>query len=443
MSQSPSSNPRLEAVRILLRVLPAKGAGSSLKANLSNERYQHWKGADRGLLFDLCFGVCRHFRLLDSWLETQMQKPLKASAQDVRLALCCGLYELHFSKRPAHAIVNAWPNICRKLKQPWASGLSNALLRKASRCDLNAWAESLPTPVGHSLPDWLYNMWLNDWPQQTQDIALASDTAAPLALRCNRLQQSRTDLIAAFKDKGIEVSEGTLTTDALYLQTAISVTEIPGFLTGSCSVQDEAAQLPASLFKLASGCHILDACAAPGGKTGQLCELYPQASIDAVELDASRLQRVAANLKRLGLTAKLIKGDAAAPKDWWDGSLYDAILLDAPCSATGILRRQPDGKWHKRAADVDQLAQLQKALLDAIWPLLKPAGVLVYATCSVLRQENDLQVASFLSRHDDAVETTPTATAAVATANGCQLLPKINGWDGFFFARLEKAKKQQ
>lgn len=441
MSQTPSASPRLEAVRILLRVLPAKGEGASLKVNLSSEHYQHWKSADRGLLFDLCFGVCRHFRLLNSWLEEQMQKPLKASAQDVRLALCCGLYELHFSKRPAHAIVNAWPNMCRKLKQPWASGLSNALLRKASRCDLNAWAESLPAPVRHSLPDWLYDLWQEDWPPRASDMALASGTTAPLALRNNCLQQSRADLIKVFKENAIDVEKGELASAAVYLQAAIPVTDIPGFLTGSCSVQDEAAQLPATLFRLADNSRILDACAAPGGKTGQLCELYPKARIDALELDASRLKRVAANLARLKLTATLINGDAAAPNDWWDGGLYDAILLDAPCSATGILRRQPDGKWHKRASDIDPLAQLQATLLDALWPLLKPGGTLVYATCSVLRQENDRQIAHFLSRHRSAVDTTPSVAQAIETPNGCQLLPQVDGWDGFFFARIEKIKK--
>lgn len=435
MTRAP--NPRLIAVEHLNRVLPAKGQGASLRAVLE-QTDARLSAAERGLLQDLCFGVCRHYRLLNHWLDSQMTKRLKPSAQSVRLALCCGLYELWFSQRPAHAVVNAWPDVCRQLKQEWAANLSNALLRKASKLEVEQLRAGLTPDISCSLPDWLYQLWRQDWPTQEGDIAAASLTSAPLVLRNNSRQQSRDALAARFGAADLACRFGTISEHSLYLQKAVPVDVIPGFASGSCSVQDEAAQLPASLIQLPPKGRVLDACAAPGGKTGQLCELFPEAQIDALELDGKRLPRVAANLQRLGCEARLLQGDASCPADWWDGKPYDAILLDAPCSATGILRRQPDGKWHKQATDIAQLAALQRQLLDTLWPLLVPGGCLVYATCSISKQENSEQIAAFLERYADASDSTPDVVAHQGTGPGCQLLPQIDGWDGFYFARLDK-----
>jgi 16S rRNA (cytosine967-C5)-methyltransferase len=433
----PSRNPRLDAVNLLIRVLPANGQGASLRAVLESADAR-LSAAERGLLFDLCFGVCRHYRLLSDWLDQHMQKRLKPSAQNVRLALCCGLHELWFSQRPAHAVVNAWPDVCRKLQQPWAANLANALLRKASQEDVDAWRATQPAAVATSLPDWLYQLWQQDWPRQLDAITTASLTPAPLVLRNNRLRQATAALQQQLHEASIETRPGNISEHSLYLESALPVDRIPGFHEGLCSVQDEAAQLPAELIEATAGARLLDACAAPGGKTGQLCERHPQAEVHALELDDKRLAKVGANLQRLGLTAKLLCGDAAQPATWWDGQHYDAILLDAPCSATGILRRQPDGKWHKQPQDMAQLAALQASLLEALWPLLKTGGCLVYATCSISHQENRDQITAFLARHTDARDTTPTLPANQGDGPGCQLLPTIEGWDGFYFARLEK-----
>lgn len=437
MAKSPST--RGTAVRLLARILPTDGAGESLRAVLDAASLRSLPMAERGLLFDLCFGVCRQRRLLSAWIDVHMQRPLKASASQVRFVLLCGLHELWFSNRPSHAVVNAWPDVCRELRQDWAAGLVNALLRKAASAPLDdAWIASLDPAVRYSLPGWLWQQWASDWPDQARDMAEASLAAPPMTLRNNPLRQSRADLISRLQTAGVPAFPGEMSGHSLYLQSPVSVDTLPGFNDGCCSVQDEAAQIPASLLTPPPAGRILDACAAPGGKTGQLAEAWPEASLTALEKDALRLRRVQANLDRLGLKASLLHGAAEQPEAWWDGKLYDAILLDAPCSATGILRRQPDGKWHKRPADIQALADLQKAMLDALWPLLKAGGQLVYATCSVIKQENQHQIAAFLNRHADAVDSTPVFSENQSTGPGCQLLATATRWDGFYFARLEK-----
>ncbi|MFN3713572.1 MAG: 16S rRNA (cytosine(967)-C(5))-methyltransferase RsmB [Alcanivoracaceae bacterium] len=428
-----ADNVRLLAVRSLMKVLPADGGGQSLRDVLANQLVL--LAAERGLLADLLFGVCRHYRLLDEWLNGQMDKPLKGSARAVRLALLCGIHELWFSERPAHAIVNAWPDICRALNAPWAAGLCNAVLRKASRTNAAEVSRHLDVPLRCSLPDWLWARLDQAWPDQANAIAEAALTAPPLTVR---LSDDRAAV--ALQEDGVTVRAGVLAPQAAYLSPARPVHALPGFAEGWLSVQDEAAQLPALLMEAPADGRILDACAAPGGKTGQLAERFPEATLLALDIDASRLKRVQDNLDRLHRHASLIAGDAANPARWWDNQPFDAVLLDAPCSATGILRRQPDLKWHRRDSDIVTLCGLQARILDAIWPLVRPGGMLVYSTCSILPEENAGQVAAFLARHGDAREDTPIEARSVVTAHGCQLLPVVDGPDGFFFARLRKAR---
>lgn len=423
---------RMLAVRGLLKVLPAQGGGRSLREILAEQPVL--LAAERGLLTDLMFGVCRHYRLLDHWLGEQMDKPLKSSAHAVRLALLCGVYELWFSQRPQHAVVNAWPDVCRGLKAPWAAGLCNALMRKASRTNVEEVGRHLDVPVRCSLPDWLWQRFDQAWPEQANDIAEAALLAPPFTLRLSDAAAEQ-----ALLDDGLQVRRGTLAPQAAYISPARPVQMVPGFKEGWLSVQDEAAQLPVLLIEAPQGGRILDACAAPGGKTGQLAEYFPDAELVALDVDSTRLKRVRDNMERLQRSATLLGGDAAKPNKWWDGELFDAVLLDAPCSATGILRRQPDLKWHRRDSDIDSLCGLQARMLDALWPLVRPGGVLVYATCSILPQENAEQVQAFLAGHEDAREDTPVEARSVVTTHGCQLLPQADGPDGFFYARLRKA----
>jgi 16S rRNA (cytosine967-C5)-methyltransferase len=431
---SKAPDPRLAAVRALERVLPGEGDGASLREVLARGVPD---GAAGGLMRDLCFGVCRHLRPLNQWLNSQLDKPLKPKAQAVRLAVLCGLYELWFTERPAHAVVNAYPELCRQLKAGWASGLINALLRKADGLDPAQVFADYDPAVRYSLPGWLWRSFQQDWPEQADDLARAALAPPPFTLRVNRRQHSRDQALAELGDGA---RPGDLSPWSLYLSPPRPVSQLPGFDSGGYSVQDEAAQLPVEQLAAPDGGQVLDACAAPGGKTGQILEAFPGARVTALDLSARRLDRVRDALRRIGAQAELVQGDAAEPDAWWDGEPFDAILLDAPCSASGILRRQPDVKWHRRRTDLPPLVDLQARMLDALWPLLRPGGRLVYATCSVLRDENDRQIADFLARTDDAEDRTEPPADAAPVAAGWQLLTRDNGPDGFYLACLHKRK---
>lgn len=431
-------DPRLVAIRILERVLPADNQGRSLREVLAADRPKDPAAA--GLVSDLAFGVCRHYRLLNHYLDQQMSRPIKDSAWRVRLGLLCGLYELWFTERPAYAVVNAWPENMRRLKAPWAVGLTNALLRKASRTDASAEQQTLPPAVAYSLPDWLWQQWVAE---RGEDVALqmarASLASPPFTVRSHRQRCSREQAIQMLVAAGFSALPGELVPCSLYVSPAVPVNRLPGFAQGCLSVQDEAAQVPVECLEpLDPAGRILDACSAPGGKTGQLAERFPAARILALDESSERLQRVAENLQRLAVTADLCCADATRPADWWDGIPFDGILLDAPCSATGILRRQPDVKWHRRYADIRNLAGLQHRMLGALWPLLKEGGMLVYATCSTLRAENADVVARFLQQHDDAVEVTFSQAEAAECEAGYQWLPTEDRHDGFYVARIRK-----
>lgn len=439
---SQTSDARKTALQFLQQLF-GEGQGISLRDIANQLGQSDLSAADKGLTQDICYGVCRHYRLLNHWLDSQMKKPLKASALSLRLLLCCGLYEVWFSQRPDYAIVSQWPTLAKRLKFDWARGLVNALLRQAGRIDLNAYRQTLPIEIRYSLSDTLLEQWRTDWPQQLADIAAASNLHPPMCLRNNILKQSRQELIDQLEKGGITAHAGKVSAHSIYLESSLPVSRLPGFEQGLLSVQDEAAQLPATLFDLPTTgvMRLLDACSAPGGKTGQLLENHPNAAVHALDIDQQRLDRVGQNLARLELKADLFVGNASHPADWWDGMLYDAILLDAPCSATGIVRRQPDIKWHRTKDDFATLVETQKRLLDALWELLKPGGILIYATCSINPQENALQIQHFLRQHSDAIEQTPFFAQSVITGPGCQLLPTAGQWDGFYFSKLIKAKR--
>lgn len=273
-------------------------------------------------------------------------------------------------------------------------------------------------------------------------IANASSEQAPLTLRFNALHHDQASALSVLADNGIKAKAGKYSPQAIYLTEPCPVNMIPGFTEGHFSVQDEAAQLASLLMEAPAEGRILDACAAPGGKTGHLTERFPQATLVAVDSEANRLDKIHQNLSRLGVAATVLCADASQPLAWHDGKLFDAILLDAPCSATGILRRQPDVKWHRRPQDIDVLVALQRDLLGALWPLLTPGGTLVYATCSILQQENQEQIQWFLDQYPEALEDTPSAYNLAGATVGAQLLPQENGLDGFYLARLRKPHPQ-
>jgi 16S rRNA (cytosine967-C5)-methyltransferase len=386
----------------------------------------------------LAFGVLRWYGTLD-WLAGKLlAKPMKARDQDIRHLLLLGLHQLWHEDLPGHAAVHATAECARTLGKPWAVGLVNAVLRRFQR-EMPQWTDAQrlqDQQFAH--PDWLLDALRQDWPQHWQAIAQANNQPPPLWLRCNTTRLSRDELAARFAQEGVTTQPHPLAPDALQVLDPVPVQSLPGFSEGWFSVQDAAAQLAAPLLSPAPGMRILDACAAPGGKTGHLLELAGQARVTALDISQKRLSRIAENLARLGLDATLTCGDATEPSAWWDGEAFDRILLDAPCSATGVIRRHPEIKWLRDPAQVQAAAQLQARLLDRLWPLLQPDGILVYATCSVLNIENSQQINAFLERQPDARCIDPGWSGALSAGPGRQWLPGTQDMDGFFYALLQK-----
>jgi 16S rRNA (cytosine967-C5)-methyltransferase len=429
-------NPRLAAARALAVVLNGKASlGSSLPPLLDKVEQR-----DRGLTQDLAFGTARWQPRLALIAEKLLQKPFKAADRDVEALLLIGLYQLFYTRIPAHAAIGETVACIDKLKKPSLKGLLNAVLRNAQREHEALLAELDRDPVLHSAhPRWLQKRLKAEWPEQWQAICAANNAHPPLILRVNRRLGTRDDYLAELRRVGFEAEPCVFSRDGIRLLQACDVTTLPGFAEGRVSVQDEAAQLAAELLDLAPGQRVLDACAAPGGKTCHLLEAEPElAGVVAVDLEEKRLVRVRENLKRLGLEAQLIAADGRDLAAWWDGTPFQRILLDAPCSATGVIRRHPDIKLTRAASDIPALAQLQGELLDALWQTLEVGGILLYATCSVLPAENSDTIAAFLARTPGARELDIAGTFGLKPTHGRQLLPQIDGHDGFYYAKLIK-----
>ncbi|WP_144954704.1 MULTISPECIES: 16S rRNA (cytosine(967)-C(5))-methyltransferase RsmB [Pseudomonas] len=432
-------NPRLAATRALAAVLAGRASlGSSLPEQLAKVDPR-----DRALAQDLAFGTARWQPRLSLLAEKLMDKPFKAGDRDLEALLLIGLYQLFHTRIPAHAAIGETVGCVDKLKKSSAKGLLNAVLRRAQReydSLLPALEHDPAARLAH--PRWLQKALKARWPEHWEAIATANNLHPPLILRVNRRQGSRDAYLAELAAAGIDAVPCAFSADGIRLLQPQDVTALPGFAAGRLSVQDEAAQLAAELLELAPGQRVLDACAAPGGKTCHLLEREPGlAEVVALDADAGRLQRVEQNLARLGLTARTLAADGRAVADWWDGTPFQRILLDAPCSATGVIRRHPDIKLTRQASDIAPLVQLQGELLDALWPTLEVGGILVYATCSVLPEENSSNLAAFLARTPGARELDIPATWGLAQPHGRQLLPQPDGHDGFYYCKLIKIAK--
>lgn len=429
-------NPRLAAARALATVLQGKASlGSSLPPLLDKVEPR-----DRGLAQELAFGTARWQPRLQLLAEKLLQKPFKAADRDVEALLLVGLYQLLHTRIPAHAAIGETVACVDKLKKSSLKGLLNGVLRNAQRDHEVLFSELDRDPVLHTAhPRWLQKRLKADWPEHWQAICAANNQHPPLILRVNRRQASREAYLAELHNAGIEAAPCIFSRDAIRLLQPCDVKTLPGFMNGRISVQDEAAQLAADLLDLAPGQRVLDACAAPGGKTCHLLETEPGLQeVIALDLEPSRLARVEENLARLQLQATLVAADGRDVAAWWDGKPFQRILLDAPCSATGVIRRHPDIKLTRQAEDIAALATLQGELLDALWPTLEVGGVLLYATCSVLPQENSDNIAAFLQRTPGARELDITGSFGLKQAHGRQLLPQADGHDGFYYAKLIK-----
>ena len=395
---------------------------------------------DRGLAQRLAYGVLRNFTALEFLLKQLLRKPLRKKDRDIYFLLILGLEQLWLESMPEHAILFETTQVAKHQRKVWAVGLVNAVLRNFQRQRetlLQKLAEDELAASSH--PAWLLKYMQKDWPDSWPALAEANNHAAPLWLRINRTRYTASDYAESFANELGTVTFSEFAPDAVCLSEAVGVEELPGFSEGAVSVQDPAAQLAVDLLDLAPGQRVLDACAAPGGKTAHILEREPGIEFMlAVDASEKRLQRLKDNLKRGGLSCQVLCADAANPSDWWDGVPFDRILLDAPCSSTGVIRRHPDIKWLRRESDIDQLATGQLQLLNSLWPLLKPGGMLVYATCSILGAENNILLDRFTDGRED-LEIVPVEGNFGTRRNpGQQLLPHIDASDGFFYATIRK-----
>mgnify|MGYP001814330101 CR=1 FL=1 len=430
--------PRLTAARLVHAVV---NGGESLSAVLVPGLKIFDDPRQRALAQELTFGTLRWYSRLQTVAAQLISKPLKKKDRDVEALIMVGLYQLLMLDTPAHAAVSETVQAARSMGKTWAAGLVNAVLRNAVRRSKDLLAAADRQPAGRwAYPDWWVRRLQQDWPNDWQAILEAGNQRPPMVLRVNALQGDRDEYLRRLDEAGIEAQALPLAGQAVRLQKPVPVDALPGFRDGALSVQDAAAQLSAGLLDLQPGQRVLDACAAPGGKTGHLLEAGAQADkLVAIDSHASRMEKVIDNLQRLKLNAELVVADAADVERWWDGQPFDRILLDAPCSASGVVRRHPDIKLLRCEEDIDALAQEQQRLLGALWPLLASGGILLYVTCSVFRQENSDSVQRFLQDNPDAVETMPEVDWGHPQAAGRQLLPGELGTDGFYYARLVKA----
>jgi 16S rRNA (cytosine967-C5)-methyltransferase len=420
-----------------------RGQGRSLSAALPAAELRLEAGPARALLRELCYGSLRYAPRLDAWLQRLLTQPLRRRDAAVGALLQVGLYELFFLHTPDYAVVSEAVRVARGFKAPWAAKLVNAVLRNARRREgeLAALAESdMVARFAH--PDWLIERLRADWPQDWAQILEANNARAPMTLRVNGMHATPQAYRERLAEAGLGARPALHAINALVLDEPADVAQLPGFAQGDVSVQDAAAQLAAQLLAVEPGQRVLDACAAPGGKTAHILERARGAvELTAVEVDAARMRRVAETLARLGLSARLVTADLAQPEAWWDGRPFERILLDAPCSATGVIRRHPDIKCLRRAEDIEDLTRRQQALLDVAWNALAPGGRLVYATCSILRTENALNIGRFLRRQANARELPIEDSWGRADSHGRQILPGEDGMDGFYYACLGKVKE--
>ncbi len=399
--------------------------------------------ADRPLLRHLCYETLRHHFRLRAAIGALLSRPLKRRDSLIEDLLAVGLAQLAYARVQDHAAVMLTVEAAKLLGRPALAGLVNAILRRYRR--------EPPAVRGdeaeYEHPRWMLARLRQDWPDDWQRIVAANNERAPMWLRVNLRKIDRAEYLAQLAATAPDAAAADTLAGfdaALRLQAPRGVDALPGFDRGLVSVQDAAAQLAAPWLLADGGRRILDACAAPGGKTAHLWELAaPGTSLTAIDSDPARLERVTQTLARVGGEAQILHADAAAPQAWWDGERFDRILVDAPCSASGVIRRHPDIRLLRREADIAALAARQAAMLDALWPLLEPAGRLLYVTCSVFAAENDAVTGAFLERRHDAFEETLLPDNNIRDlmcrkACGWQLLPGTRGLDGFYFACLGK-----
>ena len=421
-------------------VLRVVDGGRSLDDIIGSDWYRGLEASARDLSLsrELAFGLCRWYYALKCLLSTRLQKPLRARDRDIELILLLGLYQLLVMKTDAHAAVNETVELAQAQQKSWARGLINAVLRNLIRDGVELDDELR----AQAYPDWIIGRVSRDWQHRAAQLLARGNERAPMTLRVDTRRTTRDDAIARLARRGIEAHPQARVDSAIELAAACEVARLDGFAEGVLSVQDAAAQLAAGLLDCGPGAHLLDACAAPGGKAMHLLQNYDDIRLDLLDVSETRLERVRTNLARIGGSARILHGDAARPDGWFDGEPYDGILADVPCSASGVIRRHPDIKLLRRESDILPLLEAQRKILDALWRLLKPGGKMLYCTCSIFKEENEVQIAKFIERHPDAAELAiENADWGEARPRGRQVLTGCDDMDGFYYALLTRSER--
>lgn len=421
---------RLQSIKVLKSVVNEHN-------NLQDALSSYLKRDDFPFISELCFGVSRYFHQLEIILNHLIDKPLKSKDVDIKLLLMIGLYELTYLSTPDFAAVDETVKVTRQIKKKWAAGFVNATLRGYIR-EKTQINEALQKDKHYALstPAWLLKLIEQDYPSMAESIMRACNIRPKTVIRVNKKKIKREDYLNALNQKHIKARPVIALPDAITIEDKMRITDLPCFEEGYFSVQDTAAQCAITLLSVEKNLRILDACSAPGGKLTHILEQGKTSEVVALDNKPHRLEIIKENLRRLGLDAELICADASQPDKWWDGRLFDRILLDAPCSATGIVRKHPEIKLLRTPKAIDDVCLIQQALLTALWPLLKKDGVMLYATCSILKQENDHQISTFLSKHTDALISPIKLPFGHQTEHGWQLLPPET--DGFYYSKITK-----
>lgn len=423
------------AAHVLLEVLKE---GRSLTRALEFHKSRLSSGADRALVQSLSFGTLRWYYRLDYVLRQLLEKPLKTKDIDIRVLALLGLYQIGYTRVKTHAAVSE--TVAAAGRKTWAKPLLNAVLRsylrKQEEVDRLADQEA-SSRTAH--PEWLLRELGRSWPEHAEAICAANNCLPPMVLRVNRTRCGRDQYLQMLKAQDFRAEPFEFCAQGIRLEKPVDVEKLPGFFEGLVSVQDGAAQLAAGLLEAQSQHRVLDACAAPGGKTAHLLEGGARfQKMIAVDMDSERALAISGNLARLGLQASVWTGDFKDFSADSEPGMFDRILLDVPCSATGVIRRHPDIKLLRRREDIENLVETQRTLLDAAWVLLAPGGILVYSTCSILRQENDEQIEGFMKRHPEAREMPIDAQWGIRCRFGRQIFPGEKDMDGFYYARLQR-----
>lgn len=425
-------NSRALAATIMTKIIIEGKSLSDLTLEIKNHK-------ESSFIQAVCYGVCRYYFQLDFIANQLISKPLKAKDFNIHALILIGIFQLQYMRVPAHAAISETVNASLALEKSWAKNFVNAILRQFQRQQHELIEKSKSSPaIYYSHPEWFVNLIKKAYPENFLTILENNNQQAPLVLRINQQKISRENYLKKLAELNIQAEFHPLAKEGIILQEACDVKSLPEFTEGEFSVQDGAAQLAAHLLQIENGQRILDACAAPGGKTTHMLEIAANNHLLAIDHEAARVARIKENLQRLQLHAHVQCADVLQIDAWWDKQLFDRILLDAPCSATGVIRRHPDIKLLRRENDIAALAKTQLLMLKTLWPLLKPNGLLLYATCSVLPAENSTVIAEFLKLEHTAQEIIIKTEWGIKQPYGRQILPGHHTMDGFYYCLLQK-----